>query len=57
MLSLCRSLLRSGLGSANEERSRLFLDGFQSITVLRRAELALVPRCLEAACLEEIAAV
>ena len=57
VLSLCRSLLRSGLGSANEERSRLFLDGFQSITVLRRAELALFPRCLEAACLEEIAAV
>ena len=57
VLSLCRSLLRSGLGRADEERSRLFLDGFQSITVLRRAELALFPRCLEAVCLEEIAAV
>ena len=57
ILALCRSLLRSGFGSADEERSKLFLDGFQTITVLRRSELALVPRCMEAACLEEIAAV
>ena len=55
--ALCSALLRSGLGRADEARCRLFLDGFQFITVLRRAELALFPICLKAACLGEIAAV
>ena len=55
--ALCTALLRSGLGRADEGRCRLFLDGFQFITVLRRGELALFPGCLRAACLGEIAAV
>ena len=33
-------LLRPGLGRADEERSRLFPDGFQSVTVLRRAGIS-----------------
>ncbi len=57
ILSLCRVLLRASLGKVTEERCRLFLDGFQSVTVLRRAELALFPCCIRAACVEEIAAV
>lgn len=55
--ALCSALLRSGLGKADETRCRLFLDGFQFITVLRRAELALFSVCLKAACLREIAGV
>ena len=57
VLSLCRALLRAGLGEVTEARCREFLDGFQSITVLRRAELALFPVCLRAACLEALAGV
>ncbi len=57
ILSLSRALLRAGEGKVTEERCRLFLDGFQSVTVLRRAELALFPCCIRAACVEEIAAV
>ena len=57
IFALCRSLVRAGLGKAEEERCKSFLDGFQSITVLRRAELALFPACMQAACLSELAAV
>ncbi len=57
LLSLCRSLLRAGLGVVTEERCREYLDGFQSVTVLRRAELLLFPACLRAVCLEELASV
>ena len=57
ILELCRALLRSGLGQVTEQRCRIFLDGCQAVTVLRRAELALFPACLRAVCLEELAAV
>ncbi|MBR1455708.1 MAG: hypothetical protein IJ594_00940, partial [Oscillospiraceae bacterium] len=57
ILELCRSLLRAGRGAVTEERCRLFLDGFQSVTVLRRAELYLFPAALRAAVIGEIAAV
>ena len=57
LLELCRCLLRAGQGQATEERCRLFLDGFQSVTVLRRAELVLFPAALRAAVIEEIACV
>ena len=57
ILALCRALLRAGLGEVTEARCRSFLDGFQSVTVLRRSELTLFPCCLRAACIEELAAV
>ena len=57
ILALCRSLLRAGHGAVTEARCRAYLDGFQSVTVLRRAELRLFPVCLRAAALEELAAV
>ena len=57
ILALCRALLRAGLGSVSEERCRIFLEGFQSVTVLRRAELELFPAAVRAAALEAIAAV
>lgn len=57
ILALCRALLRAGLGEVTEARCRSFLDGFQSVSVLRRAELTLFPCCLRAACIEELAAV
>ena len=57
IVSLARSLVLAGKGQVNEERCRLFLDGFQSVTPLRRSELQLFPAALRAAVLEEMAAV
>ncbi len=37
--ALCRALLRSGGGRLTEERLISFLDGFQSVCVLRQSEL------------------
>ena len=54
---LCRALLKAGAGAVTEERCRLFLAGFQSVTVLRRSELSLFPAALRAAALQELAAV
>lgn len=54
---LCQALLKSGQGAVTEERCRLFLDGFQSVTVLRRAELDIFPAALRAALIRAIAAV
>lgn len=53
--ALCRSMLRSGDGEVTEQRFRLYMDGFQSVTVLRRAELALIPAFLSAAVIEAVA--
>ena len=53
IVELARSLLLSGEGRVTEERCRSFLDGFQSVTVLRREELQLFPAALRAAVLEE----
>ena len=55
ILALARALLRAGLGSATEERCRLFLDGFQAVTVLRRSELELFPAAVRAAAIEGLA--
>lgn len=55
--ALCRSMLRSGGGKITEERFRLYMDGFQSVTVLRRAELTLIPAFLSAAVIEAVAEV
>ena len=57
ILCLCRSLLQAGQGRVTEVRCKLFLDGFQSVTVLRRAELELFPAALRASLIAEIAAV
>ena len=57
ILGLARGLVRAGQGSVTEARCRSFLDGFQSVTVLRRAELELFPAAVRAAALEELAAV
>ncbi len=46
---LCKALLEAGRGRIDEERSRLFLDGFQSVTVLRRSELDLFPAAVRGA--------
>ena len=55
--ALCRSMLLSGRGEVTEQRFRLFLEGFQSVTVLRRAELGLIPALLSAAVIECVAGV
>lgn len=57
LLQLCRSLFKAGLGSISESRCRLFLDGFQSITVLRRGELEAFPAAMRAAAVLAIAEV
>ena len=55
ILTLARELLRAGDGRFSPERCRLFLDGFQSVTVLRRAELQLLPAALRMAAIRELA--
>ena len=55
ILALARALLLAGRGKVTEERAALFLDGFQSVTPLRRAELQLFPAALRAAALQELA--
>ena len=57
LLTLCRALVDAGEGRVDEERCRLFLTGFQSVTVLERAELDLFPQALRAAVIERIAEV
>ena len=57
ILCFCRALLQAGQGKVTEERCRLFLDGFQSVTILRRSELNLFPAAMRAAVISEIAAV
>lgn len=57
LLQLCRALFRAGLGSISENRCRIFLDGFQSVTVLRRSELEAFPAAMRAAAVLDIASV
>lgn len=57
LLGLCRALFTAGQGSVTEERCRIFLDGFQSVTVLRRAELEAFPAALRAAAVLDLASV
>ena len=57
ILSLARALAEAGEGRVTEARCRLFLEGFQSVTVLRRAELALFPQALRAAVIGMLARV
>ncbi len=52
---LARSLLSASHGRITEERCRIFLDGFQTVTVLRRSELELFTAALKAAALEALA--
>ena len=55
VLALCRALLVSGGGGADEERCLLFLGGFQKKIVLTRRELTLFPAGLRGAALLELA--
>ena len=55
--ALARTLLLSGRGEVTAERFGIFLKGFQSVTVLRRAELCLLPAYLSAAVIESVAGV
>ncbi len=57
IVCLAQALLEAGEGAADEERSRLFLDGFQSVCVLRRSELDLFPAAVRAAAVHAIARV
>lgn len=57
LLQLCRALFKAGLGAVSEERCRIFLDGFQSVTILRRSELEALPAAMRAAAALDIAAV
>ena len=54
---LCRALVQSGHGEVTEERCKLFLEGFQSVTVLGRAELSLFPTALRCAIIGDLALV
>ena len=56
IVALARALLLAGRGQVDETRARLFLEGFQTVTPLRRAELQLFPAALRCAALEELAA-
>ena len=55
--ALCRNMLMSGRGEVTEERFKAYMEGFQSVTVLRRGELCLIPALLGAAVIECAAAV
>lgn len=55
--ALCRAMVLSGRGEVTRARFSRFMDGFQSVTVLRRAELCLIPAFLTAAVIEGVAAV
>ncbi len=57
ILALARSLLNAGHGSLSAERCRVYLEGFQSVTVLRQKELRLFPAALRAAALALLAEV
>ena len=52
---LCRALLHAGRGRISEARCSLFLQGFQTVTVLQRRELRLFPAALRAVILEAVA--
>ena len=56
ILALARALLLAGRGQVTEERAALFLEGFQRVRPLRRAELQLFPGALRCAALGELAA-
>ena len=55
LLDLCRALVGAGLGKVTEPRCRLFLDGYQSVSVLPRKELYLFPAALRMALIERLA--
>ena len=55
LLDLCRALVDAGLGKVTEPRCRLFLDGYQSVSVLPRKELYLFPAALRMALIERLA--
>ncbi len=56
LLSLCAALVEASEGAVTQARCALFLEGFQSVTVLTRAELALFPAALRASLLSSLAA-
>ncbi|MBR3473736.1 MAG: hypothetical protein IKH34_01565 [Oscillospiraceae bacterium] len=56
ILALARALLLAGRGQVTEERAALFLEGFQRVRPLKRAELQLFPAGLRCAALGELAA-
>ncbi len=55
MAELAGALLQAGNGSLSAERCAVFLQGFQTVTVLQRRELTLFPAVLRAVILEAIA--
>lgn len=55
LLDVCRTLVDAGLGKVTEERCRLFLDGYQTVSVLPRKELYLFPAALRMALIERLA--
>ena len=52
---LCRALLTAGNGKLTQTRCEIFLEGFQSVTVLQRRELLLFPAALQSALVENAA--
>lgn len=52
---LCRALLQAGQGKLSARRCRLFLEGFQQVTVLQQNELALFPAALRCVIIEALA--
>ena len=55
--ALCRTMLLSGRGKLTEERLRLYLEGFETVTVLKMSELEILAAALSAAVISGIAAV
>ncbi len=51
----CGALVRSGTGQVDADRIELFIDGFQSVLPLSRAELSLLVPGIKAALVKELA--
>ena len=56
LISLCRSLIKSGRGAVTSERCKHFFNGAQLSYTLSRRELDMLVAALKAALIEEIAA-
>lgn len=52
---LCKALVRCSEGRVQAERCSSFMEGFQSVTTLRRSELIVLPALLRAAIIHSIA--
>ena len=55
VIELARALLQAGQGRLSARRCEIFLEGFQSVTVLQQNELSLFPAALRCVLIEALA--